>query len=310
MFNDLHHHHHHHHHHHQRVLDSSLTSGDSPWPRWKKDVCFVSAWLKCSLQGNSRYLPSLRDQGQHSTWWHPLWIHVGYTCYSLSWCLRHQAHLRDCLKCVLGKQLFNNWAPSAQVNAVEKSSIRFPLRVAVQWQMRCGAQRFTVNIHNDKGLQHELPKKYSNTMACKPRSREAPWNIHDFSQFFWPDLPHPDFPNNCRENIPEGIHNLKTQAVVFQDPTHGAWRADVNIIMYKLYTPLITRCSSPFLSTVSRPTCNALATPAKEGDVGGEDSASRVWYSWENDQRFGVMRCICLYRGFVSAKLWESRFRD
>lgn len=55
------------------------------------------------------------------TWWHPLWIHVDRTFYSLSWCLRHQEHLRDCLKCVLiGKQLSNNWALSAlQVNARE-----------------------------------------------------------------------------------------------------------------------------------------------------------------------------------------------
>ena len=55
------------------------------------------------------------------TWWHPLWIHVDCTFYSLSWCLRHQGHLRDCLKCVLiGKQLSNNWTLSAlQVNARE-----------------------------------------------------------------------------------------------------------------------------------------------------------------------------------------------
>lgn len=58
-----------------------------------------------------------------------------------------------------------------------------------------------------------------------------------------------------------------------------------------MYTSLITRCSSPFLS-VSRPTCNALATPAKEADVGGEDSTSCVWFPWENDQRFGVMHAF------------------
>ena len=64
------------------------------------------------------------------TWWHPLWIHVDCTFFSLSWCLRHQGHQRDCLKCVLiGKQLSNNWALSAlQVNARE--SIAADRRVA------------------------------------------------------------------------------------------------------------------------------------------------------------------------------------
>ena len=116
------------------VLPHSIPAwqvGIPPWPHWETELCFVGAWLKCSLQGNSRYLPSLRDQGQHSTlvflgdWIDDMMTSSVNTCrlHNLfrQWCLRHQANLRGCLKCVLiEKQLSNNWAPSAlQVNARE-----------------------------------------------------------------------------------------------------------------------------------------------------------------------------------------------
>ena len=171
------------------------------------------------------------------TWWHPLWIHVDRTFYSLSWCLRHQGHLRDCLKCVLiGKQLSNNSTFSITSQRKRKHR-RWP---ACCTNGRCVVEPRCLNIHNDKGLvQTRVPQeifmKYSNTsLGCKPGSRETPRNIRDFSQFFlatWEGvgLPHPDFPNNRRENIP-GIQNLKSH---FQDlSTKRAWRANVNIIIY------------------------------------------------------------------------------
>jgi hypothetical protein len=233
------------------------------------------------------------------TWWHPLWIHVDCTFYSLSWCLRHQGHLRDCLKCVLiGKQLSNNWTLSAlQVNARE--NIAADRRVAPMADALWSPDVWTSTMTRVL-CKPGLPRKYSWNILIPAwvasQVLEKHHEISAISVSFFGHVRGSGPASSWLSKQSSGEHSWHPKSQVtfsrsqHQEGLKSECKHNYMYIYIIMYTSLITRCSSPVLS-VSRPTCNALATPAKEADVGGEDSTSCVWFPWENDQRFGVMRC-------------------